>query len=222
MKKHHYVYHSYEEWGRDYIGVRSCDCAPENDTEYFGSFKDKTFKPTEKHILFVCKTRKEAAAIEVKLHNLFDVAVNPRFANLAKSTCTGFDRTGVVVGPPSEDTRAKISAAKTGEIRNAKTRAKMSEVQKGKKLSSETRAKMSAAHTGKILSAKTKENMSAAQKGKWEGEKHPQSKVTDAQRLQIFERYTSGEKQKDLATEFGLCRNQILKICKKIQNKLRG
>ena len=115
MTKHHYVYCSYEEWGRDYIGVRSCDCMPEEDTNYFGSFRDKTFKPTGKTILFVCETRKEVLEIEIELHDFFDVVVNPQFANMAKATSTKFDTTGVIVGPPTEETKKKISAANSGE-----------------------------------------------------------------------------------------------------------
>jgi hypothetical protein len=95
MKKHHYVYYSYEEWGRGYIGCRSCNCLPEEDIKYFGSFRDKTFFPTEKTILFVCETRQEASEIEIKLHDFFDVAVNSQFANMAKATSTKFDTTGV-------------------------------------------------------------------------------------------------------------------------------
>jgi hypothetical protein len=94
MKKH-YVYRSFEEGGREYIGCRTCDCLPEEDTKYFGSFYDKTFKPTEKTILFVCETREEILEIEIELHDFFDVAVNPQFANRAKATSTKFDRTGV-------------------------------------------------------------------------------------------------------------------------------
>ena len=112
MSKYHYVYRSYEEWGRDYIGRRTCNCLPEEDIRYFGSFYDKTFKPTGKVILFVCETRKEAAEIEIELHDFFDVAVNPQFANQAKATSTGFDRTGV---PISEEQKMKISVAKSGE-----------------------------------------------------------------------------------------------------------
>ena len=115
MSKYHYVYHSYEEWGRDYIGVRSCDCLPEEDTKYFGSFKDKTFFPAEKTILFVCETRQEAAEIEIELHNFFDVAVNPQFANRAKATSTGFGRAGVIAGPHTEERKKKISESKLGE-----------------------------------------------------------------------------------------------------------
>ena len=115
MKKRHYVYHSYEEWGRDYIGCRSCDCLPEEDTKYFGSFRDKTFKPTGKTILFVCETRKEVVEIEIKLHDLFDVAVNPQFANRSKQTSTKFDTTSVSAGPLTEEHKKKISVAKTGK-----------------------------------------------------------------------------------------------------------
>jgi hypothetical protein len=91
MKKHHYVYHSYEEWGREYIGCRSCDCLPKEDTKYFGTFEDNTFKPIGKTILFVCKTRKKVLEIEILLHDFFDVAVNSQFANQAKQTSTKFN-----------------------------------------------------------------------------------------------------------------------------------
>ena len=111
MKKHHYVYYSYEEWGRGYIGCRTCNCLPEEDTKYFGSFRDKTFFPTEKTILFVCETREEAMEIEILLHDFFDVAVNPQFANKAKATSTGFNVAGV---PLTEETKKKMSVAKSG------------------------------------------------------------------------------------------------------------
>ena len=112
MFKHHYVYHSYEEWGRGYIGIRSCDCLPEEDIGYFGSFKDKTFNPTEKTILLVRETRQEVVEIEIMLHDFFDVAVNPQFANRSKQKSTRFDTTGV---PITEGTKKKISEANSGE-----------------------------------------------------------------------------------------------------------
>ena len=115
MTKHHYVYKSYEEEGREYIGCRSCNCLPEEDIKYFGSFKDKTFKPTGKTIMFVCETRKEVLEIEIELHNFFDVAVNPKFANQSKQTSTGFDTTGVIAGPLTEEHKKKISVANSGE-----------------------------------------------------------------------------------------------------------
>ena len=125
MKKH-YVYRSFEEGGRDYIGIRSCDCLPEEDTKYFGSFYDKTFNPTGKTILFVCETRKEVVEIEIELHDFFDVAVNPKFANKTKATSTGFDMTGVVRGPMAEEHKKRISVAKTGKTLTEETKKKIS------------------------------------------------------------------------------------------------
>lgn len=89
---HHYTYYSYEEWGRGYIGSRSCKCLPEDDVQYFGSFKDKTFNPTYKIILRSdYKTREECLADEVLLHEFYHVHLNSHFANLAKQTTTKFD-----------------------------------------------------------------------------------------------------------------------------------
>jgi len=94
--RNHYVYYSFEEWGRGYIGSRSCDCLPEEDTDYFGSFTDLEFKPPQKIILRSdYETRREANKDEVALHEIFDVAKNPHFANKAKQTSTGFDTTGL-------------------------------------------------------------------------------------------------------------------------------
>jgi len=87
---HHYVYYSYEEWGRGYIGVRSCHCSPENDCKYFGSFYDKTFKPTNKIVLTEFSDREEALAAEIKLHDFYQVHKNPHFANKTKQTSTKF------------------------------------------------------------------------------------------------------------------------------------
>jgi len=66
-KKYFYVYYSYEPWGRGYIGKRECWCLPEEDTKYFGSFRDKTFKPTEKIISE--KTKGKVAPNKGKSHS---------------------------------------------------------------------------------------------------------------------------------------------------------
>ncbi len=90
-KEYHYTYYSYEEWGRGYFGSRTCRCLPKEDVKYFGSFGDKTFKPTQKIILKDdYATREEAILDEVILHDYFEVDKNPHFANRAKQTCTGF------------------------------------------------------------------------------------------------------------------------------------
>ena len=89
--KNHYTYYSYEEWGKGYIGRRSCECLPEEDTEYFGSFSDPTFNPTKKIILRSdYKTCKESVEDEVFLHDFYEVDTNPHFANKSRQRSTGF------------------------------------------------------------------------------------------------------------------------------------
>ena len=90
-KEYYYTYYSYEEWGRGYIGSRGCYCLPEEDINYFGSFRDKTFKPTQKIILKSdYATREGAYADEIILHDFYDVANNPHFANKSKLNSTKF------------------------------------------------------------------------------------------------------------------------------------
>ena len=104
--EHHYIYYSYEEFGRGYIGCRTCSCLPEEDN-YLGSYKDKTFNPTNKIILETFDNRTEALEAEVLLHQFYNVDTNPHFANKAKQTSTKFISNG-------EDV-AKRNRAKIGE-----------------------------------------------------------------------------------------------------------
>jgi hypothetical protein len=55
-----------------------------------GSFTDKSFHPTEKIVLAVFATEKEALQAEILLHNFYQVDRNPHFANRSKQTSTGF------------------------------------------------------------------------------------------------------------------------------------
>jgi hypothetical protein len=114
MKKYHYTYYSYEEFGRGYIGKRSCDCNPEEDVTYFGSYKDKTFKPTQKIILEIYDTPTEAIAAEIKLQHFFKVVPNSHFANRVYQTSTKFQG--------NSETARKANASRTPEQRreNAK------------------------------------------------------------------------------------------------------
>ena len=112
MKKDcHYIYYSWDDLGRGYIGVRSCACAPELDTKYFGSFKDKTFQPTSKVIIKTFPTRSDAVRAEIQMHNLFNVGVEPHFANRAKQRSDKFDTSGVGL---SEEHRRKLSEKFSG------------------------------------------------------------------------------------------------------------
>ena len=177
MKKYHYTYWLSASPTENYIGCRSCNCKPEDDTAYMSS--SNTVKEMiaagrqfHKHILKVWPTRKEAVAHEILMHRVLDVARNPLFLNKARQKSTGFDTTGK---QHSETTREKIGAASRN--RTPETLAKMSAAARNR--SPETRAKMSAAQTGKKHSAKTRAKMSTSHKGDKNpmygktGDKHP-------------------------------------------------
>ena len=147
-KEYHYIYYSYEEYGRGYFGSRTCKCLPEEDIKYFGSFKDKTFKPTHKIILKDdYSTREEAYIDEIILHQYYKVVENPHFANRSYQTSTGWTTLGLF---PSDETRKKLSEARKG--RNAwnkgipvsnKTKEKIRQKHKGRKQTEEHKLKRS-------------------------------------------------------------------------------
>jgi hypothetical protein len=129
---YHYTYYSYEEWGMGYFGSRSCECLPEEDVNYLGSFKSKTFNPTQKIILKDdYATRAEAIVDEIILHDYYDVAENPHFANQAKQKTTGFyySAKGVV---RSEEYKKKMSERLKGREIKPEWIAKAVESRKGK------------------------------------------------------------------------------------------
>lgn len=163
----HYTYYSYEEWGRGYIGVRSCDCLPEEDL-YFGSYSDPTFEPTQKIILSTHETREEANQAEVKLHKFFNVGLNNHFANKANQTASGFTTYGIT---PSKETRQKMSERRRGagnhmwgKTHSEETRQKIREARRNQVISEETRQKMREAHTGRAHSEEAKRKISKASK----------------------------------------------------------
>ena len=168
----YYVYYSYEvgvDNPRGYIGRRQCSCSPEEDVEYFGSFKDKTFCPAKKIIIKTFDTVEEAIRSEIHLHWLFNVNKEPHFANRAKQTSTKFDTSGMHL---SEEARKKLSNAMAGDRhpnfgkqRTEKTRRKISDSHKGKVFSEETRKKISDARKGKKASEQTRKKQSEVRKG---------------------------------------------------------
>jgi len=140
MKKYFYVYYSYEEFGNGYIGKRECKCLPEEDINYFGSFKDKTFKPTQKIILETFDSVEDALEAECVLHDFYEVDKNPHFANKARQTSKKF-----YYITPSENMIGENNPAKRPEVRK-----KISDSAKNRKASEETKRKMSKSHMGRI------------------------------------------------------------------------
>lgn len=124
---YYYVYYSYEEWGRGYIGRRECRCLPEEDVKYFGSFTDKTFKPTQKIVLQVFDTLKKAAKAEVVLHNFYQVDINPHFANKAKQTSSKFYFKAFGKNHPMFGKSTFL-----GRTHSDETKRKLSEIRRGK------------------------------------------------------------------------------------------
>ena len=164
-----------------YIGVRSCSCLPENDSDYMGSSKllneAMEIEPESfvKTIIDTFPTRKNANADEQRLHEMYDVARNPEFYNLCIAPM-GFCMSG---RERSAETRQKISESTSGEksywfgkTHSPETRKKLSEANMGKKHSPETRQKISEGNIGKKCSPETRKKLSEAhsgEKGYWFG-----------------------------------------------------
>lgn len=128
----YYVYYSYEEFGRGYIGRRACRCAPDKDVTYFGSFSDTSFNPTQKIILQVCADTQKAAEAEVALHAFYQVDKNPHFANKAKQTSTRFTCAGNWKGKThSNKTKEQIRNKLTGRKMSSEQIEKLKESRKG-------------------------------------------------------------------------------------------
>jgi hypothetical protein len=216
MSKHFYVYYSYEEFGRGYIGSRGCKCLPEEDFKYYGSFHDKTFKPTQKIIIGVYESRKDAYEVEILLHEFYDVARNPHFANRCKALTTGFTIEGVPINKgikKSEEFRKLISESNKRRIVSDETRKKLSDNQKGRKHSEETKRKVGAAskgrqHTEEYKKKKSlevngeknpmyggthtpeaREKIGAAQRGKTISEEH-RKRISEANKGKVFSEET--------------------------------
>jgi hypothetical protein len=144
----HYVYVTKGDCGRHYIGVRSCECDPAEDP-YVGSHKDPEYSPAEKWVWSEFGTREEAANAEASLHEVFDVAVSPHFANRCKALPNGFSMLGISWGIHSEETKALLSQQKKGENNHRwgkpssqKQKEAVRRARAGVKVSEETRQKM--------------------------------------------------------------------------------
>jgi hypothetical protein len=163
--KIHYVYYSYEEFGRGYIGCRTCDnCHPEED-DYLGSYHDETFNPSHKIVLEMFSTRKEALQAEVDLHKFYQVDKNPHFANKARQKTTGFyySSQGVV---RSEEYKKKMSERLKGrEI-------KPEWIEKAKQNRRSFEGKNNPFH-GKKHSKETREHLRKKTTETWEKQPHP-------------------------------------------------
>ena len=176
-----------------YIGVRSCSCLPENDSDYMGSSKsldeamNETPEAFTKIIIETFPTREIANSNEQWLHETYDVARNSEFFNLCIAPMR-FCRAGRT---HSDSTKKKMSESSKGKSYSAETRKKISDSQRGKvswnkgipqtdEVKEKLRKAMSGPNNhnyGKKHSAEALENMS--------GQRGPQKKTTCPHCLQI-------------------------------------
>lgn len=105
--KNYYVYQITNKINnKKYIGYRGTTLNPEDDlgVKYFSTSHDKDFKQDQKinrknylyEVLSVYCTADEAIHEEMRLHELYDVAKNPKFYNKSKQTLKGYDCSGFI------------------------------------------------------------------------------------------------------------------------------
>ena len=114
---YHYVYLlTHKETGLMYIGARTSKVPPDEDTAYMSSSSmGKAYCTNcKKEILKQFEKREDAILYEVKLHNVFDVAVNQAFFNKSKQTTKAFD-TGGTTAYFSKTHRENLSKAAKGK-----------------------------------------------------------------------------------------------------------
>ena len=154
-----------------YIGVRSCSCLPENDSDYMSSSNilieamQETPEAFTKTIIDTFPTREIANANEQWLHETYDVARNPEFYNL----CIAPKKFNMCGRTHSKEARKKQSIVKMGS-NNPNYGKSLSEDHK-KKLSESKKGEKNCWY-GKSFSEEHRKNMSIARKG------IPQEKIT--------------------------------------------
>lgn len=127
----------------------------------------------------------------------------------------------------SDETRKKISIAKTGTVHSEETKKKMSIAHFGKYVSQETRDKMAIAKRNRVVKDETKQKLSIAHKGKRlspltefkPGCEPPVKKITKQMAEDIINKYTSGNfSQRALAKEYKVAKTTIANVIKNKYN----
>lgn len=116
---------------KHYYGIRTSKTSlPQHDlgVKYFSSSHDKEFlKDQREHpenykykIVVVSYSRKLVADLEIKIHNKFNVGINPKFYNKANQTSNGFDASKKVAMKDSNGNNVLVSSddhrISTGEL----------------------------------------------------------------------------------------------------------
>lgn len=180
----HYVYYSYEQWGRGYIGRRSSKMPPNIDP-YMGSFRDKTFTPTEKIVLAEFDSMEEAVQCEISLHTFFAVDSNPHFANQSRQTSTGFSYAGGCSTPRTKEQRQAMSDMTQAAWQDPEHRQKML-IALRKRSDSETWRQ---AHLLAKQSPEYRERMSLMARQRWEDEDFKSEQIAKIKKMSLDEHW---------------------------------
>lgn len=156
---YHYVYRITNTLlNKHYYGKRSSKHPPHEDLgiHYFSSSRDREFKIDQKNnpqnykykVIVVTTSALKALALEIRLHDKFDVAKNPLFYNKAKQTAVKFTTAGTKA---SLSTRVKQSKALTGRTFSPEHKAKISAANKNRTITAATRQKFSQQNKNKVV-----------------------------------------------------------------------
>lgn len=180
----HYVYYSYEQWGRGYIGRRSSKVPPSVDP-YMGSFRDKTFTPTKKIVLAEFDSMEEAVQCEISLHTFFAVDSNSHFANQSRQTSAGFSYTGGCSTPRTKEQRQAMSDVARATWQDPEQRQKML-IALRKRSDSETWRQ---AHLLAKQSPEYRERMSLMARQRWEDEDFKSEQIAKIKKMSLDEHW---------------------------------
>jgi hypothetical protein len=177
----HTVYDSWEEGpvGRDYIGKHSTDDPYD---KYLGSFKDKTFDPSNKIIIAYATTPEGAVWLERMFQKVFSVVEDPGFANRSYQTESKF-----IYGVKGDENPAKRpeSGRKISEKKKGKPRPDVRErnLRNNPSKAPEAAAKIAASRRGKKQTAEAKQKVSDYQSGRPKSEE-TKRKIREARKRQ--------------------------------------
>lgn len=155
VKLYHYVYRiTNKVTNMHYYGKRSSQNKPVKDLGvlYFSSSKDKNFIKDQKEnsndykykIIKIFNCPIKALNLEIKLHNIFNVGINPNFYNIVKQTSNKFDSTGSKL---TEKHKEKISKSMLGKVHTEESKLNMSKAQKGRIITDEHKEKIRKSNT---------------------------------------------------------------------------
>ena len=225
--KTHYTYLILDKETKEfYIGVRTCEGDPKEDT-YMGSMatwkKQENFNQDrhKKTVLSVYPNRELANEVEYELiKKFFKDPLNRNYHN-GKTWCTlGLS--------PSEETKRKISEGnkgkkgKKGKKHSEESKRKIGEAMKGnqygfgnkgKKLSEEHKRKLSEANKGKKLSEETKRKIGEAMKGNQYGFGKKHSEETRRKISEVQKGKTLSEETKRSISEANKGKMQLKVTC---------